>query len=77
MAGNIQRFEVMVVIFDFRAGLNVVTDTRKECFDTLHGAGHRVQSTHLFTTTWQCDINGLAGQLGVLVQRFPAVLFAR
>ena len=39
----------MVVVFDFRAFGNAVTNVSKELFDTLQRAGHRMQTTRGLT----------------------------
>ena len=65
VARDIQRIEVVVVIFDFRAGRDGKAELTEETFDTVDGAGNRVQSAVLNTTSRQRDINGFRGQARV------------
>ena len=51
VARNVESFEVMVVVFNFRALLYGVAGAGKEVFDTLESSGNRVQSTKILTAT--------------------------
>ena len=62
--GNIQGLEVVVIVFDLGPLLHAVTGAGKNLFNTLQGAGYRVQATQVLATAWQGNINGFAGQPG-------------
>ena len=51
MCRQIERLEVMVVIFNLRAFHHLVADAAKEPFHTLQDQGHRMQATNLSMAT--------------------------
>jgi hypothetical protein len=63
MAGNIEGFEVVVIVFDFRPLLHRIAGFAEELFDALESAGDRVQPTQILTTTGQGHINRFTGKL--------------
>ncbi len=64
MAGNIERFEVVVIVFDFRPLGDAVADMGEELLDALQRAGHRMQPAGSLTTPWKSDVDTLSCQLG-------------
>ncbi|MNG01439.1 hypothetical protein D3C84_844200 [compost metagenome] len=64
VAGNVERFEVVVVVFDLRAFGDAVADVGEELLDALQGAGDRMQTTGGLATARQGHINALGGQTG-------------
>src|SRR5690606_6898039 len=64
MPRNIQRFEVVVVVLDFRAFSNAVTDMTEELLDSLKRTGNRMQSAAGFAATRQGHIDTLGSKPG-------------
>ncbi|MNV54094.1 hypothetical protein D3C71_1462660 [compost metagenome] len=62
---EVQRFEVVPVVFDFRAFGELVTEAAEDLGDALQGTGHRVQATALFATAGQGDVDRFRGQARV------------
>ena len=61
---NIERFEVVVVVFDFRAFGDFIADAAEALLDALQRAGDRMQAAAQLATTGQGDIDALRGQPG-------------
>lgn len=64
MARDVERLEIVVVVFDFRAFGNAVADVREELFDTLQSAGNRVQTTGGLATARQGHVDAFGGEFG-------------
>ncbi len=45
VAWDVERLEVVVIVFHFRAFGDAVADVREELFDTFQSTGNRVQTT--------------------------------
>jgi len=56
---DIEGFEIMVIIFDFRAIRDLETQLFKQCLDTHQRARNRMQSAGVLTAPGQCHIYGL------------------
>src|SRR5690606_30398065 len=65
VAGNVERFEVMVVVLDFRTLGHAVADMGEELLDALLGAGHRVQAARGLAAARQGDVDTFGGQPGL------------
>ena len=63
MRRDIERLEVMVVIFDFRPFNTLKTHRAKKLLHALNGSGNRMQSTDLNTPSRQGDVNRFRRQL--------------
>ena len=74
MAWDVERFEVVVVVFDLRAFGNAVADVGEELFDTFQSAGNRMQTTRGLAAARQGHVNGLGGQFGGQVGLFKQCL---
>ncbi len=59
---EVQRLEVVPVVFDFRAFGQLVTQAAEDLGDALQGARYRVQATALAMTARQGDIDAFSGQ---------------
>ncbi len=59
---NIQRIEVVVIVFDFRARRHGKAELTEETFNTVDGASNRMQAAVFNAATRQRDVNGLCGQ---------------
>src|SRR5690554_3135379 len=82
MPRNIQRFKVVVIVLNFGAFSNTVTNLAKKLFDALKGASDWMQATALLTTAGQGDIDGLGSQLAgqgytvqMLLARIEGILY--
>jgi hypothetical protein len=75
VARNIQRIEVVVIIFDFRASRHGKAELTEETFNTVDGAGDRMQAAVFNTATRQRDVDGLCGQ--TRIQRCAQIGFTR
>lgn len=64
VARNVERFEVVVVVFDFRAFGDFIADAAEALLDALQRAGDRMQAAAQLATTGQGDIDALRGQPG-------------
>lgn len=64
VAGNVERFEVVVVVFDLRAFGDAVADVGEELLDAFQGTGDRMQTTGGLATARQGYINALGSQTG-------------
>ena len=64
MPGNIQSFEVVVIVFDFRPLLYAITGTGKDFLNALQGAGYRMQTTQVLPPSRQCYVNGFRRKPG-------------
>lgn len=64
VARNVERFEVVVVVFDFRAFGDFVADAAEALLDALQRAGDRMQAAAQLATTGQGDIDALRDQPG-------------
>ena len=77
VARDIERLEVVVVVFDFRPLGHAVADMGEELLDTLKRAGDRVQTTGSLATTRQGHVDTLGGQLlgeqGLLKHGFAGI----
>ncbi len=73
VAWDIQGIEVMVIVFDFRAGRHGKAELTEETFNTVDSAGDRVQPTVLDTASRQGDIDGFSSQTGVQRGAFQRV----
>ena len=62
--GNIQRFEVVIVVLDLRALCDLVSDIDEERLDARQGAGHRMQTAALHPAPIQGNVDGFRRQLG-------------
>src|SRR5690625_2790031 len=64
--GDIERLEVVVVVFDFRPFGNPVTGGGEDGLNPLQSAGHRMQTAAVvLTPAGQCDIDRLRGETSV------------
>ncbi|MCY1300387.1 hypothetical protein D9M70_499500 [compost metagenome] len=64
VAGNVERFEVVVVVFDFGAFGNAVANPGEELLDALKSTGNRMQATGGLATARQGHIDTLGRELG-------------
>src|SRR5450830_1678494 len=64
MAWDVERLEVVIVVFDLRAFGDAVADMGEELLDTLQSPGDRMQTARGLATTRQGYVNGLGGELG-------------
>ncbi|MCY1175091.1 hypothetical protein D9M73_153140 [compost metagenome] len=64
VARDVERLEVVIVVFDLRAFGDAVADTGEELFDAFQSAGNRMQTTGGLATARQGHINALGGQTG-------------
>ena len=64
VARNVERFEVVVVVFDFRAFGDFVADAAEALLDALQRAGDRMQAAAQLATARQGDVDALRGQPG-------------
>ncbi|MNQ46955.1 hypothetical protein D3C85_607830 [compost metagenome] len=64
VAGDVERLEVVVVVFDFRTFGDVVADMGEELLDALKGASHRVQAAGGLAATGQGHVDAFGRQLG-------------
>ncbi|MNE51941.1 hypothetical protein D3C80_1465940 [compost metagenome] len=64
VAGDVERLEVVIVVFDLRAFGNAVADVGEELLDTFQSPGNRMQATGGLTTARQGYVNGLGAELG-------------
>ncbi|MNE36813.1 hypothetical protein D3C80_1306420 [compost metagenome] len=64
VTGDIERLEVVVVVFDFRTFGDVVADMGEELLDALKGASHRMQTAGDLTATRQGHVDAFGRQLG-------------
>ncbi|SKZ65155.1 Uncharacterised protein [Mycobacteroides abscessus subsp. abscessus] len=62
MSWNIQRFKVVIVIFNFWARCHGKTGFGKELANTFLYLRNWVNTANALTTTWQSNINGFTGQ---------------
>ena len=63
IGGDVQRFEIMKIVFDFRAFGNREPGTAEDFFDTQSRPSHRMQGTGVRAATGQGDIDGTGRQL--------------
>ncbi len=63
MPGNIQCFEVVIIVLDLRSLCHAVTGRLKQRLNSLDRPTHRMQAAGALTTPWQTHINSLSGQL--------------
>ncbi|MNY24408.1 hypothetical protein D3C86_1581200 [compost metagenome] len=70
---NVQRVEVMIVVFNLRPGLNGETQFAEESFDTVDGTGDRMQPTVFHTTARQGNVDGFCCQSLVQRSRFQRI----
>src|SRR5690606_14324983 len=63
VGGNIEGFEIVIVVFDLRPFGDVVADTGEEGRDPRQGAGYRVQAALLQRPPRQGHIDGVRRQL--------------
>ena len=63
MRRNIERLEIVIVVFNFWALNNIETHGGKECLHALNCASNWMQSARLGTTTGERHINGLGCKL--------------
>ena len=66
---DIQRIEVVVIVFDFRARRHGKAELTEETFNTVDGAGDRMQAAIFNAATRQRDVDGLCSQTSI--QRRP------
>src|SRR5690606_15043444 len=59
VAGNIEGFEVVIIVFDFRPFGHAVADTSEELLDALESTGDRMQATSGLATARQGYIDTL------------------
>ncbi|MNF81348.1 hypothetical protein D3C84_636170 [compost metagenome] len=64
VAGNVERFEVVVVVFDLGAFGDAVANAGEELLDALQGAGNRVQATGGLAAARQGHVDTLGRELG-------------
>ncbi|MNS99540.1 hypothetical protein D3C72_1339460 [compost metagenome] len=70
---NVQRVEVMIVVFNLRPGLYGETQFAEEGFDTVDGAGHWMQPTVFHTTARQGNVDGFCRQTLIQRSRFQRI----
>ena len=70
--GNVQRFEVMPVVFDFRTIGDGETGIAENLFDAPTHASDRMQPAEGLASARQGDVDGFACQLQSRVFRLPA-----
>ena len=77
MAWDVERLEVVIVVFNLRAFGNAVANVGKELFDTFQSPGYRMQTARGLATARQGHINGLGrqfgGQFGLFKQRLARI----
>src|SRR3546814_10171867 len=64
MAWDVERLEVVIVVFDLRAFGNAVADVGEELLDTFQGPGNRLQASGSLATARQGHVDGLGGEFG-------------
>ncbi len=64
VAWDVERLEVVIVVFDLRAFGDAVADMGEELFNTFQSPGHRMQTAGDLATARQGHIDGLGGQFG-------------
>ncbi|MNZ51215.1 hypothetical protein D3C78_690230 [compost metagenome] len=74
VAGDVERFEVVIVVFDLRAFGDAVANTGEELFDAFQSTGNRMQTTGGLTTARQGHVNGLGGEFGSQIGFFKQCL---
>ena len=65
MARNVQRIEVMIVIFDFRTSRHGKAQLTKETFNPVNCTRYRMQTAVFDTTPWQGDIDSFFCQTSI------------
>ncbi|MNN54255.1 hypothetical protein D3C81_1690620 [compost metagenome] len=71
---NIQRVEVMIVVFNLRPGLYGEAQFAEEGFNSVDGAGYRMQPTVFHTTARQRNVDGFCRQTLIQRSRFQRIL---
>jgi hypothetical protein len=64
IGGDVERFEVVKVVFDLGAGGNFEAGLSEQLLDAQPHLGDRVQSATRFTATRQRDVDALLRELG-------------
>jgi hypothetical protein len=62
MLGDVERFEVVIGVFDLRAFDHGEAGVGEQPLDTAHCTGHGVQSTRRAASAGQADVDALGGQ---------------
>ena len=77
VGGNIQRLEIVKIVFDFRAVGHFKAHAVKQLDNALQGEGNRVQTAAALAAAGQSHIQGFGGQLGLqlgFVERIAAAI---
>jgi hypothetical protein len=64
MAWDVERFKVVVVVFDLWAFGNAVANAGEELLNALQSPGDRVQTARGLATARQCHVDGFGRQFG-------------
>ncbi len=64
MAWDVERFEVVIIVFDLRAFGNAVANVGEELLDSFQSAGNRMQTASGLATARQGHVNGFGRELG-------------
>ena len=59
---DVKRFEVMIIIFDFRPFFDLITNAGEESFNPGNGLRNGVQTTFVGRSTGKCYVNRFFSQ---------------
>jgi len=74
MAWDVERFEVVIVVFHLRTFGDAVADMGEKLLDTLQRPGNRMQAASCLATARQGDVDLLGSELGAQLGFFESRL---